>query len=124
MSHTSAQANLDAHRWILCYYVNHSSQLRIARICNIVNWYYEKVMFPGDRLLFEAPVHSLLEIYSSFQSTPVLIDRICCDRLSVSETDPAVADLRSQLPTIALQSLKANLPHPATDPDNRLPPTL
>ena len=41
---------------ILCCYVNATSKIQIARISNIANWYFERVVFPGQRLVFEAPL--------------------------------------------------------------------
>ncbi|MGA7932042.1 MAG: DUF1830 domain-containing protein, partial [Kovacikia sp.] len=35
---------------ILCYYENATNQVQLARIANIPNWLYERVVFPGQRL--------------------------------------------------------------------------
>jgi Domain of unknown function (DUF1830) len=68
---------------ILCCYVNTSNQIQIARITDIPNWYFERVVFPGQRLLFEAPAVAQLEIHSSGTASAILTDRIACDRLQV-----------------------------------------
>jgi hypothetical protein len=39
---------------ILCYYYNDTQRTKLVRITNIPNWYFERVVFPGERLLFEA----------------------------------------------------------------------
>jgi len=39
---------------ILCSYKNQTPNIKIARISNIPNWYFERVVFPGEWLLFEA----------------------------------------------------------------------
>ncbi len=44
----------DENNSILCCYVNATSRIQIARITNIANWYFERVVFPGQRLVFEA----------------------------------------------------------------------
>ncbi len=39
---------------ILCSYKNQTPTVQIIRITNIPNWYFERVVFPGELLLFEA----------------------------------------------------------------------
>ena len=68
---------------ILCSYVNATSILQIARITNISNWYFERVMFPGQRLLFEAPRLAQLEIHTTEIPSTILADKISCIRLQV-----------------------------------------
>ena len=45
---------------LLCCYVNATSQIQVARITNIRNWYFERVVFPGQRLVFESVPEGLL----------------------------------------------------------------
>lgn len=49
---------------ILCSYVNATNVLQIVRITNIPNWHFERVVFPGQRLLFEALPEAQLEIHT------------------------------------------------------------
>ena len=70
---------------ILCHYVNQTSLLQIARITNIANWYFERVVFPGHRLLFEAPRLAKLEIHTSKLPSTILADNIPCSSLWVTE---------------------------------------
>lgn len=70
---------------ILCHYTNATNWLQIARITNIPNWYFERVVFPGQRLLFEAPRWANLEIYTAQLPSPMLSDKIPCDRLRIKE---------------------------------------
>jgi hypothetical protein len=70
---------------ILCCYVNATSQIQIARITNVSNWYFERVVFPGQRLVFEALPEALLEIHSGMMASAILSDTIPCQQLSVSE---------------------------------------
>ncbi|MFB8790329.1 MAG: DUF1830 domain-containing protein [Potamolinea sp.] len=70
---------------ILCCYVNATSQIQIARITNIPNWYFERVVFPGQRLLFEAMSEALLEIHTGMMASAILSDTIPCQRLAVDE---------------------------------------
>jgi hypothetical protein len=70
---------------ILCCYVNATSHIQIARITNIPNWYFERVVFPGQRLVFEAMPEALLEIHTGMMASAILSDTIPCDRLQVDE---------------------------------------
>lgn len=84
---------------ILCCYVNATSKIQIARIRNIQNWYFERVVFPGQRLIFEALPHALLEIHCGMMASAILSDTIPCDRLRIEvdldatyhATDPELA---------------------------------
>ncbi len=75
----------DKNDKILCCYVNATSQIQITRITNIDNWYFERVVFPGQRLVFETLPEALLEIHSGMMASAILSDTIPCTRLSVSE---------------------------------------
>lgn len=72
---------------ILCCYVNATSQIQIVRITNIPNWYFERVVFPGQRLVFEALSKALLEIHTGMMASAILSDTIPCERLCISEDD-------------------------------------
>ena len=69
---------------ITCYYVNRSPQLEVLRIANIQGWYFEKTVFPQQRLTFEAPDQGLLEIYTSERGRAVLADRFVCKQLEIT----------------------------------------
>ncbi|HEY9611856.1 DUF1830 domain-containing protein [Allocoleopsis sp.] len=75
---------------ILCCYVNATSHIQIARITNIPNWYFERVVFPGQRLVFQALGKAQLEIHSGMMASAILSDTIPCDRLRVDEDDNAL----------------------------------
>ncbi|MER3494491.1 MAG: hypothetical protein C4323_20865 [Mastigocladus sp. ERB_26_2] len=70
---------------ILCCYVNATCKIQVARISNIPNWYFERVVFPGQRLVFEAPVEAQLEIHTGMMASAILSDKIPCDRLALNE---------------------------------------
>ncbi|NER32827.1 MAG: DUF1830 domain-containing protein [Oscillatoria sp. SIO1A7] len=74
----------DFSNYILCCYVNASSKMQIARITNVPNWYFERVVFPGQRLVFEAPPEALLEIHKGSMASAILGDTISCDRLQIA----------------------------------------
>jgi len=69
---------------IPCCYTNTTRFVQIARISNIPHWYFERVVFPGDRLLFEALPQAQLEIYTGEFPSAILWDRIPCKCLRVS----------------------------------------
>jgi Domain of unknown function (DUF1830) len=83
---------------ICCCYVNNSSRVQITRITNIENWYFERVAFPGQRLVFEAPMNAYLEIHTGHMASAVLSDRIPCIRLQIEEQPPEFATLSVEAP--------------------------
>jgi hypothetical protein len=77
----------DQSERLLCCYVNTTSKIQIARITNVPNWYFERVVFPGQRLLFEAVREAQLEIHTGMMASAILSDTIPCDRLIVEEVE-------------------------------------
>jgi hypothetical protein len=80
----------DGQSQILCCYVNATSKMQIARITNVPDWYFERVVFPGQRLLFETVPRALLEIHTGMMASAILSDSIPCERLKVDDPEPAV----------------------------------
>ncbi|PAX51528.1 DUF1830 domain-containing protein [Brunnivagina elsteri] len=78
---------------ILCCYVNATSKIQVARISDVPNWYFERVVFPGQRLVFEAPRTSHLEIHTGMMASAIISDNILCDRLMVDDFD---SDIKSE----------------------------
>ena len=74
---------------ILCCYVNATSAIQIARITNIPNWYFERVVFPGQRLVFEAISQAMLEIHTGMMASAILSDTIPCARLGINQQTTA-----------------------------------
>ncbi|MEO1145468.1 MAG: DUF1830 domain-containing protein [Cyanobacteria bacterium J06638_22] len=76
---------------IICCYVNATSKIQVARVTNIQNWYFERVVFPGQRLIFEAIPEAQLEIHCGMMASAILSDTIPCDRLRIeAELDAAL----------------------------------
>ena len=71
----------------LCCYVNATSQIQVARITNIANWYFERVVFPGQRLVFEADPNGILEIHCGMMASAILSDTIPCSKLSLEQIE-------------------------------------
>lgn len=93
----------DRDNSILCCYVNATSQIQIARITNVANWYFERVVFPGQRLVFEADPTAILEIHCGMMASAILSDTIPCERLRLQKTEqkPAVVN-DSKTPEVEL----------------------
>jgi Domain of unknown function (DUF1830) len=73
---------------LVCCYVNATSQIQVARITNIPNWYFERVVFPGQRLIFEALPNAQLEIHTGMMASAILSDTILCESLVIQMGDP------------------------------------
>ncbi|NET56931.1 MAG: DUF1830 domain-containing protein [Symploca sp. SIO2E6] len=65
-----------------CYYANQSSSIQIIRITNIPNFYFERVVFPGQRMIFETVENARLEVHSSNSITTIITDVIPCQQIS------------------------------------------
>jgi hypothetical protein len=85
MLSSSSEIN-DFSSFILCCYTNNTSSMQIARITNIANWYFERVILPGQRLIFESPSEAELEIHTNTNITAILADKIQCQSLEMNTT--------------------------------------
>jgi hypothetical protein len=103
----------DGQSQILCCYVNATSKMQIARITNVPDWYFERVVFPGQRLLFETVPKALLEIHTGMMASAILSDSIPCDRLRVEDPEPAVFEPASS-PILEAESLAGTVTEPST----------
>ncbi|WP_019508118.1 DUF1830 domain-containing protein [Pleurocapsa sp. PCC 7319] len=74
---------------VLCSYVNATAHIEVTRITNIPNWYFERVVFPGQRLIFEAPVTAKLEIHTGTVICSILSEIIDCRELQLTTSFPA-----------------------------------
>jgi hypothetical protein len=98
---------------ILCCYVNATSKIQIVRISNVPNWYFERVVFPGQRLVFEATPQSLLEIHTGMMASSILSDKIPCDRLCIDEEGSFSAEINQEADE------EANNKKPVVEPSNK-----
>ncbi|WP_333468372.1 DUF1830 domain-containing protein [Microcoleus sp. herbarium12] len=85
MNMTLTQVISEREARILCWYLNTTNQIQIARITNIPNWYFERTVFPGERFMFEALPQAQLEVCRSVETGGIVCERILCDRLRVQE---------------------------------------
>ncbi len=75
---------------IVCCYVNATSTIQVARVTNVPGWYFERVVFSGQRLLFETVPDACLEIHTGGMASAIISDTIPCLSL-VIETETPVA---------------------------------
>jgi hypothetical protein len=89
---------------IVCCYVNATSKIQIARISDVANWYFEKVVFPGQHLIFESVQEAHLEIHTGMMASSILSDTIPCVQLQVEETTPAFPSWLPLKPDLVIES--------------------
>jgi len=89
----------DKDNKILCCYVNATSQIQVARITNIPNWYFERVVFPGQRLVFEASLNAVIEVHSGMMASAILSDTIPCTKLRLNKAESEEVAVESQKKT-------------------------
>lgn len=66
---------------VLCCYVNATAHVEVIRITNIPYWSLERVVFPGQRLLFKAPILGKLEIHTGMSISSIISETIDCQEL-------------------------------------------
>ena len=76
----------DSSKRILCCFINTTSKIQVARITNLPEWYFERVVFPGQRLMFEALPGAILEIHTGMMASAILSDSIPCERLMINQS--------------------------------------
>ncbi|APB34940.1 protein of unknown function, DUF1830 [Gloeomargarita lithophora Alchichica-D10] len=67
---------------LVCCYVNATSQIQVVRITDVPNWYFERVVFPGQRLMFTTPDTAHLEVHVGMMAA--LDDTIPCRELQIT----------------------------------------
>jgi hypothetical protein len=70
---------------LLYSYINTTSSLQVIQIVNIPNWHFERVIFPGQRLLFYAPPNADLEVQTSYFGQAILVKKISGVQLEVKQ---------------------------------------
>jgi hypothetical protein len=74
---------------VLCCYINDTNRVQIIRIHNIPHWFFERVVFPGQRVIFEAPLAGKLEIHTNEIVGAIFSETISCRELHLTSTFPA-----------------------------------
>lgn len=70
---------------ITCCYKNETGRLQVICIANLSSWYFERIVFPRQQLVFHALSEALLEVHSSEAATAILAERIPCTQLRLAE---------------------------------------
>ena len=71
--------------YFTCHYKNKTNKLQVIRTENFPNAYFERVVFPGQQLMFHSVAEAVLEVYTSEVATAMLVARIACERLRCLE---------------------------------------
>lgn len=81
--HKSAAVEGTQSDFILCCYQNPKASIQVIRSTSfdIPKWHLERVIFPGQRLMFYAPPQAKLKVYNGSLAESLLSDTIPCDRL-------------------------------------------
>ena len=69
---------------ILCYYTNTTCKMQLIRVNQSLNLNSEKIVFPQQRIFFEATPQGQLEIYTTSKTHPRLVQIIPCQNLEVN----------------------------------------
>ena len=83
---TGKSLDTDSSIQILCSYTNVTHYLQIIRLKYSPGLHWERVVFPGQRLMFEAAPQAQLEIHFSENQSMVLP----CYQMQVTEKKPGV----------------------------------
>lgn len=112
-------------KFLMLGYLNATSSIQIARVTNISNWYFERVVFPGQRLIFEAPIDARLEIHTGLMSSSILSDTIPCSQLVIEAEPESTSILNEKQQAIEYQNegvmaMKPQLPRDSAPSNTRL----
>lgn len=83
-SKITRQVTSNIEEKILCAYQNLSGNWQIAKITNIPHYYWEKVVLPGQKIVFQTSAKAKLAIFSAENITTILVDTIPCQKLKLN----------------------------------------
>ena len=76
---------------ILCSYLNSTNKVQLIRVWNGRNYSLEKIIFPQERILFEATSVGILEIHAKRKGRQLLEDIFSCSNLQVNQLQPQLS---------------------------------
>lgn len=82
----------------LCCYTNTTRHIQIVRMVDVPNGYFERVVFPGERLMFEAPQAARLEVHTGAIASSISTDTIPCEQLQVRDSASVASLLAACVP--------------------------
>jgi hypothetical protein len=104
---------------MLCYYANATNQVQILRIRNIPDWFYERVVFPRERLLMTTPAQAILEVYHGTPTGELLLAQVPCSHLEVNEDGPTSdSNIAAQRDRLDGKGRPSNGVHESRNADN------
>lgn len=68
---------------ILCYYTNRSNSIQQVQLQTNPQLSLDRIVFPGEKFMFEALPEGLLEIYTCTATGLHLLQTIACEQLQV-----------------------------------------
>jgi len=74
----------------LYFYTNVTNEMQIVRLRNALSGSFERIVFPGERLLFLGVPEAELEIYIGQMGKETLSRRITCNILQVWEDESII----------------------------------
>lgn len=80
----------------LCCYVNATAHIEVVRIKNIPHWHFERVVFPGQRLIFEAPALAKLEIHTGMSISSIISETIDCQKLQLTTSSETYSTMSAK----------------------------
>ncbi len=87
MISTVSSPLFDSPDLMLCYYVNSTTSIQQASISGLSHGGFKRVIFPQQRIMFEAHAHALLNVYTHLNSGRMALQQIPCSNLKVNEKD-------------------------------------
>lgn len=70
---------------ILCFYKNATSKIQVIRLNSMQNILWKRVIFPGQRLIFEAPDAAKLEVFIKSSVDTIRSNVILCQHIRLTE---------------------------------------
>ena len=84
MPRISKSLSIEPTKNILCYHHNSSAQMQMIKFFNNGINYSSKMVFPGQRIMFEAEPDSQVKILSNQKGNTLLSQLINCQDLQVN----------------------------------------
>lgn len=75
----------------LCYYFNPTHEIQLIRLWNGRSYSLEKIIFPQQRILFEAKPEGILEVHAKQEGEQLLESIFVCHNLQVKQLQPELA---------------------------------
>ncbi|MGL4880663.1 MAG: DUF1830 domain-containing protein [Waterburya sp.] len=78
---------------VLCCYINKTQRIQSGKIAHYPGGHLEKVIFPSEKFLFEAPADAELAIYIELAGNTILLDNIPCSHLQTQTASKKTLEL-------------------------------